>query len=92
MIHGRSPEDYQTAGFLSQALIALNRREDAIVSYKRQVTLIDVHLDLNRDDPRACIPGAGANAIIGDKDRSAEFIKRALQVGSRRSDAALHAL
>ena len=74
------PEDYQTAGFLGQALIALNRREDAIVSYKRQVKLIDVHLELNPDDPRACILGAVANAITGDRDRSVEFIKRALQV------------
>jgi serine/threonine protein kinase/Tfp pilus assembly protein PilF len=74
------PEDYQTAGFLGQALIALGRRDDAFASYRRQVKLIDVHLELNPDDPRACILGAVANAIIGDNERSVEFIKRALQV------------
>ena len=77
---GLRPEDYQTAGFLGQALTALGKRDDAIASYKRQEKLIDVHLELNPDDPRACILGAIANAIIGDRDRSVEFIKRALQV------------
>jgi serine/threonine protein kinase/Tfp pilus assembly protein PilF len=74
------PEDYQTAGFLGQALIALGRRDDAMASYRRQVKLIDVHLELNPDDPRACILGAVANAIIGDKERSVDFIKRGIQV------------
>jgi len=74
------PEDYQTAGFLGQALIALGRTEEALVSYRRQVKLIDVHLELNADDPRACILGAVANAIIGDKERAVEFAKRAMQV------------
>src|SRR5512141_3023964 len=74
------PEDYQTAGFLGQALISLGRREDAMACYRRQVKLIDVHLELNPDDPRACILGAVANAIIGDKERSAEFIDRGIQV------------
>jgi TolB-like protein/Tfp pilus assembly protein PilF len=74
------PEDYQTAGFLGQALISLGKREDALAWYRRQVKLIDVHLELNPDDPRACILGAVANAIIGDKERSAEFIDRGIQV------------
>ena len=74
------PEDYQAAGFLGQALIALGKKDDAIASYRRQVKLIDVHLELNPDDPRACILGAVANAIIGDKDRAVEFIQRGIQV------------
>jgi serine/threonine protein kinase/Tfp pilus assembly protein PilF len=74
------PEDYQAAGFLGQALIALGRKDDAMASYRRQVKLIDVHLELNPDDPRACILGAVANAIIGDKERAVEFIERGIHV------------
>ncbi len=74
------PEDYQTAGFLGQALIAMGRHEEAAVSYRRQVKLIDVHLELNPDDPRASILGAVANAIINDKERAVEFTERAMQV------------
>ena len=74
------PEDYQTAGFLGQALIALGKHEEAAASYRRQVKLIDVHLELNPDDPRACILGAVANAIIHDKERAVQFAKQAMQV------------
>jgi serine/threonine protein kinase/Tfp pilus assembly protein PilF len=74
------PEDYQTAGFLGQALTALGKHEEAAASYRRQVKLIDVHLELNPDDPRACILGAVANAIIHDKERAVKFAKQAMQV------------
>ncbi|MDO8501803.1 MAG: protein kinase [Gemmatimonadaceae bacterium] len=74
------PEDYQTAGFLGQALTALGKHEEAAASYRRQVKLIDVHLELNPDDPRACILGAVANAIIKDKERAVQFAKQAMQV------------
>ncbi|MEO8577188.1 MAG: protein kinase [Gemmatimonadales bacterium] len=74
------PEDYQAAGFLGQAQIALGKKDEAIASYKRQAKLIDVHLELNPDDPRACILGAIANAIIGERDRAVDFIKRGIQV------------
>ena len=74
------PEDYQTAGFLGQALTALGKHEEAAASYRRQVKLIDVHLELNPDDPRASILGAVANAIIRDKERAVAFAKQAMQV------------
>ena len=74
------PEDYQTAGFLGQALTALGKHDEAAASYRRQVKLIDVHLELNPDDPRACILGAVANAIIHDKERAVQFAKQAMQV------------
>jgi serine/threonine protein kinase/Flp pilus assembly protein TadD len=74
------PEDYQTAGFLGQALTALGKHEEVAASYRRQVKLIDVHLELNPDDPRASILGAVANAIIRDKERAVAFAKQAMQV------------
>jgi len=74
------PEDYQAPGFLGQALTALGKHEEAAASYRRQVKLIDVHLELNPDDPRACILAAVANAIIHDKERAVQFAKQAMQV------------
>jgi tetratricopeptide (TPR) repeat protein len=74
------PEDYQIPGFLGQSLTTLGKTAEAIASYRRQVQLIDVHLELNPDDPRACILGAVANAIVGNEARAIEFAERAMQV------------
>ena len=74
------PEDYQVPGFLGQSLIALGRTEEAEAQYRRQAALLDVHLELNPDDPRACVLGAVCHAIIKDKERAVEFTKRAMQV------------
>jgi len=74
------PEDYQTAGFLGQALMAMGKRDEALASYRRQVALIDVHLGLNPDDPRACILAAIANAVLQDKERAVDFAHRAMEV------------
>jgi len=74
------PEDYQIPGFLGQALTALGKTAEAEASYRRQVQLIDVHLELNPDDPRACILGAVANAIVKNEDRAVEFARRAMEV------------
>jgi serine/threonine protein kinase/tetratricopeptide (TPR) repeat protein len=72
------PEDYQVPGFLAQVLIALGRPDEAQVQFRRQVRLVDEHLELNPDDPRACILGAGAHARLGDAERSAFFAGRAM--------------
>jgi TolB-like protein/Flp pilus assembly protein TadD len=74
------PEENQTWGFLGQALAGMGKNDEAAAAYRRQVKLIDEHLALNPDDPRACILGAVANAIIGDKERAVEFAKQAMQV------------
>ena len=77
---GIRPEENQTWGFLGQALTGLGRTDEAAAAYKRQVKLIDEHLELNPDDPRACILAAVANAIIGDKDRAVKFAEQAMLV------------
>ncbi len=74
------PEDYQTPGFLAQSLEALGRKEEAAEAFRRQVKLIDQHLELNPDDPRACIIGAVAYANLHDTDRAQELTGRAMQV------------
>ncbi|MEP6508963.1 MAG: tetratricopeptide repeat protein, partial [Gemmatimonadales bacterium] len=74
------PEENQTWGFLGQALTGLGKHDEAAAAYKRQVKLIDEHLELNPDDPRACILAAVANAIIGDKERAVQFAQQAMLV------------
>ena len=72
------PEDYQAPGFLAQVLTNLGRHEEAEVIYRRQVRLVDEHLELNPDDPRACILGAGAHAALRNEERSVFFAQRAI--------------
>jgi adenylate cyclase len=74
------PEDYQTPGFLAQSFDALGRSDEAAEAYRRQVKLLDQHLELNPDDPRACIIGAVAYANLHDNDRAQELAGRAMQV------------
>jgi serine/threonine protein kinase/Flp pilus assembly protein TadD len=74
------PEDYQIPGFLGQSLVTLGRFEEAEASYRKQVQMIDQHLELNPDDPRACILGAVAHAKIHDNEGSGAFAERAIAV------------
>ncbi len=74
------PEDYQTPGFLAQALTALGRTEEAQAAYRRSAKLIDQHLELNPDDPRACILGAVTHANLHDTERAVKFAERAMVV------------
>ncbi|MEO8193289.1 MAG: protein kinase [Gemmatimonadales bacterium] len=74
------PEDYQTPGFLAQSLDALGRYEEAGGTYRKAVKLIEEHLELNPDDPRACILGAVAHAALHDAASAEAFAARALQV------------
>jgi serine/threonine protein kinase/Flp pilus assembly protein TadD len=72
------PDDYQIPGFHAQILIALGRKEEADVQFRRQVRLVDEHLELNPDDPRACILGAIAHAALHNEERAAFFAGRAI--------------
>ena len=71
------PEDYQTGTFLAQALKSLGRMEEAQMMRRRQVLVIEQHLELHPDDARAWIFGAGS---IDDVERAAIFIQRAMTV------------
>jgi Flp pilus assembly protein TadD len=52
--------------------------EEAEVMYRRQVRLVDEHLELNPDDPRACILGACAHAALHNEERAVFFAGRAI--------------
>lgn len=72
------PEDYQVPGFQAQVLTTLGRNEEAEVQFRRQIRLVDEHLELNPDDPRACILGAVAHAALKNEERSVFFAGRAI--------------
>ncbi|MGK2961470.1 MAG: protein kinase domain-containing protein [Gemmatimonadaceae bacterium] len=72
------PEDYQVPGFLAVVLVTLGRKEEAEAQYRRQIRLVNEHLELNPDDPRACILGAVAYAALKDEERSVFFAGRAI--------------
>jgi len=72
------PDDYQIPGFLAQALNPLGRTDEAAAQFRRQTRLVDDHLELNPDDPRACILGAIAHATLKDEEKSIAFAERAI--------------
>jgi serine/threonine protein kinase/Flp pilus assembly protein TadD len=72
------PEDYQVPGLLAQVLNTLGRKEEAEVQFRRQTRVVDEHLELNPDDPRACILGAIAHAALKNEERSVFFAGRAI--------------
>jgi serine/threonine protein kinase/tetratricopeptide (TPR) repeat protein len=72
------PEDYQSPQLHAQILVTLGRHEEAEVQFRRVVRLVDEHLELNPDDPRACILGATAHAALHDEERSAVLSGRAI--------------
>ena len=72
------PEDYQIPGFYAQVLTTLGRKDEALAAFRRQTRLVEEHLELNPDDPRACILGAIAFAALHDEERSAFFAGRAI--------------
>ncbi|MDQ3081697.1 MAG: protein kinase, partial [Gemmatimonadota bacterium] len=74
------PEEYQTPGFLALALRSLGRNDDADASYRRQVKLVEQHLELNPDDARAWILGAAANANLHNGELAAQYAARAIAV------------
>jgi len=74
------PEDYQTPGFIAQCFKALGRPDEVEAGYRRRLKLIEEHLELNPDDPRACILGATSCASLGYTDRAIEYTRRAIEV------------
>ena len=72
------PEDYQVPGFHARALISLGRGDEAEALYRRQTRLVTEHLELNPDDPRACILGAIAYAALGNVEQSMFYSGRAI--------------
>ena len=74
------PEDWETQHFLAQALMSAGRLEEAQAIRRRELKLLEQHLELNPEDPRACILGAATYANLHETDRAIELAERAMAV------------
>jgi serine/threonine protein kinase/Tfp pilus assembly protein PilF len=74
------PDDYQAASFLSQTYEGLGRKADAAATHQRALQLVEKHVELNPDDPRALCLGALELAHVGQRDRGLEWMRRALSI------------
>jgi serine/threonine protein kinase/Tfp pilus assembly protein PilF len=74
------PEDYQAQHFLAQTLAAAGRTDEADAARRREVRLLEQHLELNPEDPRACILGAVAYGMLGETDKSVDLASRAMAI------------
>jgi len=74
------PEDYQGPKLMSQAYEVLGDMEEAKRWQRRAVQIVDERLELNPDDTRALVFGAGSLAALGDIERAAELANQALAI------------
>jgi tetratricopeptide (TPR) repeat protein len=74
------PEDFQAPSMLAQAYDSLGDKANAESWYRRSAQIIGERLELNPDDTRAMILGAGALASTGDREKALDMADRALSV------------
>ena len=75
-----NPEDYQTRVLRSHVLHGLGQVELANEVGKEAIEVIEKHLKWHPDDPRALYLGAGSLQQIGERERAARWIGRALAI------------
>ncbi len=73
-------EDFQSVYFLAQAYKSFGNDADCKNAYRHAVQIIDERLELNPDDARALIIGAGALASLGEPEKAIDYVGRALAV------------
>ncbi len=93
----RIQEDYQAAFFSAQSLEALGRPDDARRRYARALQVVEHHMELHPDDPRAATMRAVALCRTGQPAEGLEWAERALTLdpddaGVRYNAACLFAL
>jgi TolB-like protein/Tfp pilus assembly protein PilF len=76
------PEDYQAPKLMAQAYNLLGEKDEANRWVRRAVQVVDERLQLNPDDTRALIFGAGAHATLGEADKAAEMASQAMALDS----------
>lgn len=63
-------------------LTQLGRHHEASLAYQRGLDATAKHVELNPDDARAVVLGAGAFARLGKKGRAQEWVDRAMSLAS----------
>ena len=74
------PEDHESVYLVALALTKLGRHDEARRTQERALERVRKYLDLNPDEARPYVLGAGALARLGDAERARQWIERALSL------------
>jgi len=90
-------EDYQAAFFAAQSHEALGNRAEAEAGYRGALEVVEKHMELNPDDPRAATMRAVSLCRLGQQEEGLHWAERALAIdpedaGVRYNVACLYAL
>ncbi len=77
---GLNPADYQALSHFAMCLRYLDRHEDARKANEDALRVMERHVELYPEDARALYLGATALLLHGDRDRSLEWLGRALAI------------
>jgi serine/threonine protein kinase/Flp pilus assembly protein TadD len=75
-----NPDDYQAPRLLAMTLTSLGRHEEARSVDLRGLQVVEKHIQLHPDDSRALLFGATQNLQAGNRDKSLEWVGRALAI------------
>lgn len=76
----RAREDYQAAFFAAQAYEALGDEDTARQRYADALAIVETHMDLNPDDPRAATMRAVASCRLGRLEEGIHWAERAIAI------------
>ncbi|HSN90068.1 MAG TPA: serine/threonine-protein kinase [Anaeromyxobacteraceae bacterium] len=79
----RVREDCQASFFAAQSIEALGRRDEALELYRAALEVVERHMDLNPDDPRAATMRAVALCRLGKREEGLRWAERALAIDPR---------
>ncbi len=90
-------EDHQARFFAAQSFAALGRMREATAAYRQALAVVQDHLALNPDDPRAATMCAVTHCRLGDLEAGLAWAERALKIdpedpGVRYNVACLYAV
>jgi adenylate cyclase len=74
------PEDYEAIYLTSLVLRQLGRNEESRAADQRAIKSVRKHLELNPDDARAYVLGAGALARLGESEQARQWCERAMSL------------
>ncbi len=76
----RAREDYQARFFAAQSYAALGRKAEAEAGYRRALHVVQQHLELNPDDPRAATMCAVCLCRLGRPEEGVTWAERARSI------------
>ena len=77
---GIRPEDHDTAYLVALALTQLGRDDEARRAQERALERVSKYLELNPDEARPYVLGAGVLARLGETERARQWIERAMSL------------